>query len=183
MKKETKIQKGMEQLLAAMKAKGVNTPEIDTASVAKESLAQRPDPSYDAEAVLLFLEKPARFLFKPCKFCEEMFGTNYRGVGYCSDNCRIRALQKLGISWDPGKAQEERWGGEPPLIIPPAAIHKLLQLVSLQEDVVIDNPPHEDIDHNHHLDKEVYQETIVSVEQPQLKSSSVKSLEFGVFDF
>src|SRR5690606_3688420 len=53
------------------------------------------------------------------------FKTNYRGVGYCSDAHRARALREVGIEWNPHKTAEERWGGEPPLVIPPEA-HKML---------------------------------------------------------
>lgn len=82
--------------------------------------------SRQGEAVLLFLESPAKFTTKQCKRCGEYFGTNYRSVGYCSDNCRARAIsEQLGVKWDWLRPEEERWGGEPPLVIPPAAIKKL----------------------------------------------------------
>ena len=88
----------------------------------------RPPAYMEAEAVLLSLEKPAVFTYKPCKRCGEMFGTNYRGVGYCSDNCRVKHLQsQTGIVWNPSRATpEERWGGEPPLVIPPSILKLLL---------------------------------------------------------
>jgi hypothetical protein len=89
----------------------------------------------DAEAVLAFIEKPARFAFKPCKRCGEMFGTSYRSVAFCGDNCRARyLLETSGIRWNPHKPPEERWGGEPPMILPPLAVKILLQAAQQQSN-------------------------------------------------
>lgn len=89
--------------------------------------------SRQGEAVLLWLESPAKFTTKICKRpeCAQPFGTNYRSVAYCSDNCRAKHTSELlGVKWDWTRAtEEERWGGEPPLIIPPAALRKIQQYV------------------------------------------------------
>lgn len=88
--------------------------------------------SRQGEAVLLFLESPAKFTTKQCKraACGEYFGTNYRSVGYCSDTCRAKEISdQLGVKWDWLKPEEERWGGEPPLVIPPAALKKLNEFI------------------------------------------------------
>lgn len=84
--------------------------------------------SYQGDAVLRFLEKPAAFTTKVCKreACDMTFATNYRNVAYCSDNCRARELERqLGVKWNWLKPEHERWGGDPPLIIPPAALQML----------------------------------------------------------
>ncbi len=132
------------QLKKAMALLGDAAPKIEiTAATVKEARATKPNPFYEAEAVLLFLEKPARFMQKQCKRteCGEWFGTNYRAVGYCSDNCRIKSLSAMGIQWDPSKRPEERWGGEEPLVIPPAALKMLIQLAQKQAEVSFSYPP------------------------------------------
>lgn len=95
---------------------------------------------YEAEGLLLFLEQPSRFMVKVCKRteCQEPFGTNYRSVAYCSDNCRAKDLMKIGIRWDPTKSPEDRWRGEPPLILPPVVVKMLVQQLSalIEPDVV-----------------------------------------------
>lgn len=102
---------------------------------AKENRRRRPSADgRDAEAVLKCLFLPAAYTFKQCKRCGETFGTNYRSVAYCSDNCRAKTLAQAGIEWDPTKREEERWGGsavprEAPSIIPPAAVKALWQML------------------------------------------------------
>lgn len=87
------------------------------------------DPEREAEAVLQFLEAPKTFRARECKreICHNMFSSNYRAVAYCSNACRALDLAAEGIKWDPYKNPEERWGGEPPLIIGPEAMQFLLE--------------------------------------------------------
>ena len=119
------------ELLLKMLADHGHTPEAleemrDTAPTNREAISRQ------GEAVLLFLEAPAKFTAKLCKRCGEAFGTNYRAVAYCTDQCRSKAVsEQLGVKWDWLRAtEEERWGGEPPLIIPPAALQKIQQFVT-----------------------------------------------------
>lgn len=136
MRQELKIARAMAKFaqLAQQAGQTVETPK-DIQAAATEIVHQRknPEPYYEAEAVLLFLEKPARFAFKPCKRCNEMFGTNYRSVAYCSDNCRKKSLAKIGIRWDPTKSPEERWAGEAPVILPPPVVKFLRDAFDLPE--------------------------------------------------
>ena len=141
MNDDIRVARNLAKLAKQLAAVGVTTQEIKvTKEDAREARANKPQPFWAAEAVLKFLEKPACFMQKQCarKACGEWFGTNYRGVGYCTDNCRIRSLQEIGIAWDPGKREEERWGGEPPLIVPPAALKKLIQMA--QQQMGSENP-------------------------------------------
>ena len=97
--------------------------------------------SRQLEAVLIFLERPAKFTKKLCKHCGESFGTNYRYVSYCSDNCRAKALQsQTGIRYDFSKPQEHRWGSElfpkePPLLIPHSALLALEAFFQSQTEI------------------------------------------------
>jgi hypothetical protein len=148
-RQELKIARQM-QKFAALAAKAGHTVELpkDIKAATAEVIAVRKTlpPLYEAEAVLLALEKPARFEYKICKReeCKEPFGTNYRAVAYCSDNCRAKELAKIGIHWNPSKPPELRWGGEPPLIIPPSVVKLLRSLLSQlppNEELIEHAPP------------------------------------------
>lgn len=83
--------------------------------------------SREAEAVLGYLTTPLgnhfvlhQFRERQCKFCEVSFITSLANVGYCSDECRQKALKEYGIKWNPEKPAEERWAG-----IPQPVDHKL----------------------------------------------------------
>lgn len=182
MKRQTKVSKATDVLLAAMKSAGINTNTIDVVAVKQESLAQKPLPHYEAEAVLSFLEKPARFAFKPCKFCSEMFGTNYRSVAYCTDHCRIRGLRKHGIIWSSSKSPEQRWGGEPPLVIPPEAVRILLQSarqIGLNEELEMQ----QNIEFSHSDLPLPEKEKTVSLALPNKEVEPVKFPVMPSFDF
>jgi len=87
-----------------------------------EKAVRKEEVGLEAEAVLYYIRKPGAFITKLCLRCEEPFATNYKYVTYCSDNCRRKALLAIGIKWDSSKRQEDRWRGEPPLVIPATAL-------------------------------------------------------------
>lgn len=129
---ERQIQKVLNLVNKHEESIGKAKTEIDVRTVAKEAIELGNDSErafYTADAVLQFIEKPARFTKKKCKWdvCTEVFFTNYRAVSFCSNHCRARYLRtQIGIEWDPTKTEQERWGGEPPLVIPPHVVKKLL---------------------------------------------------------
>jgi hypothetical protein len=106
MKRETKTKKATDWLANYLKQAGHEEEAV------KEAISSAPTTkdavSLQGEAVLLYIEKPARFTMKKCKRCKEVFGTNYRYVSYCSNNCM-----------------------EQPLIIPPAALKRLKHFAEL----------------------------------------------------
>lgn len=61
---------------------------------------------------------------KICGTCEEPFKFMWtsKGVGYCSIPCAMKALEKIGLKWDPSKSPTERWGRFLPAVVPPAAV-------------------------------------------------------------
>lgn len=138
MRSSKKADRAMKQLAEMLAKHGVSTDVIE--EVKETAPTDRDAISRQGEAVLLFLESPAKFTTKFCKRpdCGEPFGTNYRAVAYCSDNCRSKHMSELiGVKWDWMRAsEEERWGGEPPLIIPPAAYRKIRQFVSFFVDTL-----------------------------------------------
>jgi hypothetical protein len=137
MRATKKTERAFAKAAALLQQLGASSPSvelIDVKAAAREAHAKQFDvPKYfEAEAMLLFLEKPARFVLKTCKRCGEPFGSTYHAVGYCSDHCRQVAIQsQTGILWNPHKTPEERWGGEPPLILPVAAMLKLREIFGL----------------------------------------------------
>jgi hypothetical protein len=136
-REQRKLEKAAANLAAQLQQAGVKLPEkvqkMNFKEAAREAQNKNiENPSLEAEAVLQFLQKPAKFILKLCKrtACGEPFGTNYHAVAYCSDNCRAKDLQSQnGIIWNPHKRPEDRWGGEPPLMIPPAAINAMVKLL------------------------------------------------------
>jgi len=66
--------------------------------------------------------------FKDCSYCGEEFFFSWtsKGVGYCTISCAKKALEKIGIKWDPNKSPTERWGRCIPAVVPPQAV-KLVQ--------------------------------------------------------
>lgn len=129
MRKQKKVERAVKGLEAMLAKLGVDQAVIEEA--AKTVPVTPHDLSMHAEAVLLSLQQPSHFMMKKCKYCQEEFGTNYRSVGYCSDAHRAKALRQMGIEWNPHKTAEERWGGEPPLVIPPEAYRKLVKFAEI----------------------------------------------------
>lgn len=167
MKQELKTKRNIEKLAALL---GLNT---DTATVTKHALE---DTNYQpAEATLYFLENPKAFMKKECKRCGEVFGTSYHAVAYCSDNCRIKALQNVGLQWTPGKRAQDRWAGQPPLLIPPAALKLLLEwaMMSKNEESQASELIEQPLLNQEHTDPYPQAEiqTTVPIEQPQLEFS------------
>lgn len=79
------------------------------------------------EATLASVRKPGSFSYRRCIRCDETFGADYKSVGYCTDHCRITHLyDTTGIRYLPGRTEIERWGGEPPLIIPPSVLKVMI---------------------------------------------------------
>lgn len=142
MKQSIKQQRAMEKALAWIASAGGTVDIIEKVKEELPAVANNQQAvSRQLEAVLLFLESPAKFTKKICKWCGESFGTNYRYVSYCCDNCRAKALQnQTGIRYDFSKPQEHRWGSEmfpkePPLLIPHAALLALEAFFQSQTEI------------------------------------------------
>lgn len=89
----------------------------------------------EAQAVLLFVERPEAFFSKQCDTCHEKFLTTYQFVSVCSTTCRIAALEKVGISYNPLHTPEERWKRSQiptEYSIPPKAVQLLIELAQEQ---------------------------------------------------
>ena len=116
-------------------------PELAALLAAANSTEPEQPKHLEAEGLLRMLNKPNTYVFKICKHCKEPFGTDYHAVAHCSDECRKVELKKQGFHWTPGRTQTERWGGEPPVILSPALVRKLIEFAVLSLDL-----PHQYID-------------------------------------
>lgn len=78
----------------------------------------------DVDGLLHSLHKPHNMGPKQCRYCGEVFLTNYCFVSYCSHAHRVAALRTYGIEWDPMRHEYgEVWGRhEPPLVVRPETV-------------------------------------------------------------
>lgn len=125
MKKQTREIRALTNLAKLLEQHG--GPKIDVQETASYARADQVSESSKLEGVLHSIRRPGDYLYKVCKRCNGPFGTNYQSVAYCSDACRIRQFESdTGIKWSTDKSPEERWGGEPPVVIPPDVIATML---------------------------------------------------------
>jgi len=126
---------------------GISVEEVQSQRVKEERDAK----AREAQAVLLFLEHPDKFMSKFCDKCHQIFMTSYQFVSVCSSKCRIAALADVGIDWNPMRTADERWKrAQIPVdyTIPPDALAILMQLAQSQseapnQDQVVLLPPSE----------------------------------------
>lgn len=105
---------------------GLEAPEIPTGPTAQRIKA---DSSREAEAVLDYVGSPNKYAFKVCRHCGEPFMANRSNVALCSDYCRAKELEAVGITWRWDRTPEQRWyyvydgdkRNTEPLVIGPAA--------------------------------------------------------------
>lgn len=114
-KKERALAKVAELLgidVAEVKAK--TAPTSDTQEVQ----------SNEAEAALAFYSDRGKgWQQKSCKWCERTFMSQpHPSIAYCSNRCRAKSLDEIGILWHPNKSEAERWEGKVPLVVPPAVL-------------------------------------------------------------
>jgi hypothetical protein len=155
-----KFERDMDKLAAFLEQHGADATAIH--EIKKQAPEVEVIVSRSADAVIKWLEKPQQFTQKICKreACKEPFATNYTYVAYCSDNCRSKVIsEQIGVEWDwHAKTEEERWGGQPPLIVPPAALRNLLRYVQFFADNLPNQLQEENLPDltSHFLDQERY---------------------------
>lgn len=67
------------------------------------------DNSREAEAVIAFIDNKDSFRRKTCRHCGEAFMVNRANVALCSDYCRAKELEAVGITWRWDRSPEQRW--------------------------------------------------------------------------
>lgn len=128
MKPEKKAERTLQKLQEYLLATGVDPEALKQAQ--QTPVQSRDESSLEAEAVLAYVDNPKSFLRKVCKRCEEPFLANFQSVAYCSDHCRSRALAQLGVQWNPHRSMQDRWRGNPPMIVPAAALRQIASLAT-----------------------------------------------------
>ena len=114
---------------AALLGINLETLNIPTPEQNAEAMLRR---QIEAESVLAYVAtKGAGFKDKECKECKLPFSSTYHAVAYCSEICRARALEKVGIPWNPhGKTDLERWGGKVPKVLGPEATRQAKESIA-----------------------------------------------------
>lgn len=116
-KQQNKLFADVAKFLAA---RGEELPDIASAT----------DRDYRSDtAVAIFARDPHGFVPQKCKYCDRVFGTNSKLIGYCSDEHRRMDWEKTtGLSWSAVEVSTDCWDGNPPLIISPEQFSRLLGL-------------------------------------------------------
>jgi hypothetical protein len=132
LRKKSATDKALEKAAAIMAEMGVKAlVDIETAKKAAYIAKIEKSRTESLEGVLISLQRPHAVIYRKCKHCDELFGTNYRFTAYCGNNCRIKDFEEsTGMQWTRNKSEEERWGGEPPLTIDPAMVSRMLEFAS-----------------------------------------------------
>ncbi len=125
MRKQLSVQ---EKIAKMLREEGEEVPEY---------YQSRDDVRREADATILYIENPNKFLEKACLQCLRLFATNYAAVAMCSDNCRREWLHSRGIEWNPMKTQNERWGGRIPLVVPPHSIGVAKEVLAQQSSLFV----------------------------------------------
>ena len=98
-----------------------------------------------AEGVLLHLYNiPRTMLSKYCKECEETFSTRYQAVAYCSNSCRRKAMERVGIRWDPRTDHYANMEAERPIVVSPevhAVIVAAAQRILEDQNIQVESSP------------------------------------------
>jgi hypothetical protein len=99
------------------------------------------DVSRAAEAALAYGEDANAFIRKTCKSCGRAFAHTRGAVAYCSNHCRARGLELIGISWNWTRTPEERWGRLlEPLVVPPEALVLIEQVQADDLEAIPEDP-------------------------------------------
>lgn len=130
MKANAKAARLLQKNLEMLKAKGI---ELDLGGATPKELAgtrknSTQSQSHAVDALLRSIRRPGDFTYRNCKRCNEVFGSDYAAVAYCSDNCRSKQFTAdTGLVYNAqGRTELERWGGEPPSIITPEIMRTML---------------------------------------------------------
>lgn len=130
-----------EELIRLLKKAGRITDE--DAQVYRESIENDDDIIWGAEATLAYIKDPRGWQQKPCSECDMLFATDYKFIAYCSNTCRVKALEKSGLTWHPHKSFEERWGKVIPRVVPPHALLILESAQQTSENTLVSDAPQE----------------------------------------
>lgn len=90
--------------------------------------------AYQVQSVINYFDSKGKdFYHRPCRICNRVFAYTYpyAGITICSNVCRVRSLNDIGLEWHPERPLKDRYGPHMPATVPPEA---LAQLIGLFED-------------------------------------------------
>lgn len=125
---ETKRKRLMEQAAALL---GIETEEVK--ALVTENVETYEEKIKEVESVIDFFSTKREYHFEVCKGCGQAFTYSFRfqGVKHCSSNCANKTLKQLGLSWNPHKSPQERWGRTVPAVVPPTALQETYNIYVL----------------------------------------------------
>ena len=90
--------------------------------------------------------------YKTCSECKNRFAYayHYDGVKYCSLDCMVSGLKKLGIQFHPGRPMQKRYGYQKPSVVPSAALEAVESLLSAPSDYDEFEPSDDELSHPIH---------------------------------
>lgn len=110
--------KEMEFLLNMLAEQGHTVAEEEVKKALEPPIIKKDYTTLQAEGVLLHLQNYNRtMLHKYCSRCGEVFSTRYTSVAYCSDLCRKKAMEEIGILWDPRNDSYLNMEAERPIVV------------------------------------------------------------------
>lgn len=130
MRSELKQKKQAAALLEYLKSNGHKfTEEQETELIEGAQFTPREHNDFSvlqAEGVLHILNSTRGMISKKCQECNEVFMSSYQAVGYCSNLCRGKAMErKTGMRWNYSVDRYAALDVEKPLVVSPA-VHKVL---------------------------------------------------------
>lgn len=128
MKEKTKQERANKKALDWLAKMGKNVEDIKVEPVVVQSKRFPKEISLNMEACLKYWDNPTEWIEKKCQRCGKTFATLYYPVGNCSDTCRVRQLQDIGLQVNLMAEGHSRWGRVPPLVVPPEALTHLKEL-------------------------------------------------------
>lgn len=162
-------QKTFEKNAAVLAALGIDVSSVADVSVDKTYRRNPNSDTLDLIGCIVYLDTGgANFIKQLCSECKQLYAVEwmYRSRGMlCSDECRAANLEKRGLFWDSRKTPQERWKRKLPVIVPPAAL-------PLVEEILREQPK-----------SEAPQPTETPLQPPTVDSSSVASSFDSVDDF
>lgn len=80
--------------------------------------------------------------YKTCAGCDQRFAYsyNYDGVQYCSLDCLVVGLKKIGMVFTPGRPLHLRWGYKYPGIVPSSALQGLESVFAAEQQQTYNEP-------------------------------------------
>ena len=116
---------------------------IDLSSIAL--VESQNDLVREAASVVAYFDMKEAFREETCRGCGLLFSYAYytTSVKHCSVSCLKKMLENAGLTWDPFKSYEDRWGSRYiPAIVPATAYAIIKQQApepEVPEPVVVNN--------------------------------------------